>query len=129
MTESQHTEWNASWRDDYLRWVCGFANAEGGVLLIGRDDRGRAVGLPDARHLPQGGGARADTALRGERCLDRVPGPPHDYLELLRGVPLKASVKTAAALLELLRRNCSPERTDRFHAETRRARRRGQGNE
>lgn len=30
--ESQHTEWKASWRDYHLRWVCGFANAEGGVL-------------------------------------------------------------------------------------------------
>lgn len=25
--ESQHTEWKESWRDDHLRWVCGFANA------------------------------------------------------------------------------------------------------
>ncbi len=29
---SQHTEWKASRRDDHLRWVCGFANAEGRVL-------------------------------------------------------------------------------------------------
>ena len=28
--ESQHTEWKESWRDDLLRWVSGFANAEGG---------------------------------------------------------------------------------------------------
>ena len=28
MKESQHTEWKESWRDEYLRWVCGFANAE-----------------------------------------------------------------------------------------------------
>ena len=28
--ESQHTEWKESWRDDLLRWACGFANAEGG---------------------------------------------------------------------------------------------------
>lgn len=25
--ESQHTEWKEAWRDAYLRWVCGFANA------------------------------------------------------------------------------------------------------
>ena len=35
MKESQHTEWKRNWRDDYLRWICGFANAEGGVLVIG----------------------------------------------------------------------------------------------
>lgn len=32
MKENQNTEWKESWRDDYLRWVCGFANAEGGGL-------------------------------------------------------------------------------------------------
>ena len=51
MKESQHTEWKASWRDDHLRWVCGFANAEGGVLVIGRDDKGRVVGIADAARL------------------------------------------------------------------------------
>ena len=32
--ESQHTEWKETWRDDYLRWMCGFANAQGGRLLL-----------------------------------------------------------------------------------------------
>ena len=49
--ESQHTEWKESWRDDHLRWVCGFANAEGGVLVIGRNDRGVIVGVRDAKKL------------------------------------------------------------------------------
>lgn len=51
MRESQHTEWKESWRDDYLRWLCGFANADGGVLAIGRNDEGRVVGVPDAKRL------------------------------------------------------------------------------
>lgn len=51
MKESQHTEWKESWRDDYLRWICGFANAEGGVLVIGRNDKGKVVGVPDAKKL------------------------------------------------------------------------------
>jgi ATP-dependent DNA helicase RecG len=38
-SEDQHTEWKSSWRDEYLKWVCGFANAGGGVLVIGRNDR------------------------------------------------------------------------------------------
>ena len=49
--ESQHTEWKETWRDDYLRWVCGFANAQGGRLLLGVNDKGRVVGLPDAAKL------------------------------------------------------------------------------
>ena len=51
MKESQHTEWKESWRDDHLRWVCGFANAEGGVLVIGRNDKGQVVGVADAKKL------------------------------------------------------------------------------
>ena len=51
MKENQNTEWKESWRDDYLRWVCGFANAEGGTLVIGRNDQGQAVGVPNAARL------------------------------------------------------------------------------
>jgi ATP-dependent DNA helicase RecG len=51
MKESQQVEWKSSWRDDYLRWICGFANAEGGTLVIGRDDKGTAVGVQDAGRL------------------------------------------------------------------------------
>ena len=45
MSESQHMEWKEFWRDDYIKWICGFANAEGGVLVIGRDDQGSDVGI------------------------------------------------------------------------------------
>jgi hypothetical protein len=41
----------ASWRDDHLRWICGFANAEGGVLVIGRNDKGEVVGVAAAAKL------------------------------------------------------------------------------
>ena len=34
MTESQNIEWKESWRDDYLKWICGFANAQGGRIYI-----------------------------------------------------------------------------------------------
>ena len=26
-----------SWRDEYLKWLCGYANAHGGTLFIGKD--------------------------------------------------------------------------------------------
>lgn len=51
MKETQSIEYKASWRDEYLKWVCGFANAEGGVLVIGRNDKGIAVGVSNARKL------------------------------------------------------------------------------
>jgi ATP-dependent DNA helicase RecG len=49
--EDQHTEWKSSWRDEYLKWLCGFANAQGGVLEIGRNDKGQVVGVEDAERL------------------------------------------------------------------------------
>jgi len=49
--ENQNTEWKQSWRDEYLEWICGFANAQGGVLEIGRNDNGVVIGLTDSRKL------------------------------------------------------------------------------
>jgi ATP-dependent DNA helicase RecG len=46
--EHQHVEWKESWRDEYLKWICGFANAVGGVLVIGRNDKGTVVGVENA---------------------------------------------------------------------------------
>ncbi len=43
MKEHQHSEWKESWRDEFLKWICGYANAEGGVLVIGRNDSGHSV--------------------------------------------------------------------------------------
>ena len=49
--ETQNVEWKSSWRDEYLAWICGFANAQGGVLEIGRNDRGEVVGVKGALGL------------------------------------------------------------------------------
>lgn len=51
MSERQNIEWKESWHDDYLKWVCGFANAIGGVIIIGKDDEGNVVGVADYRSL------------------------------------------------------------------------------
>ena len=51
MKESQHAEWKRSWRDEFLKWICGFANADGGVLVIGKDDKGNLIGLSNAEKL------------------------------------------------------------------------------
>ncbi len=40
MPESQLIEYKESWRDEYLKWICGFANAQGGTLYIGKRDDG-----------------------------------------------------------------------------------------
>ena len=45
MPEQQNIEYKQSWHDDYLKWVCGFANAVGGIIYIGKDDAGNVVHL------------------------------------------------------------------------------------
>ena len=49
--ESQNIEYKESWRDEYLKWICGFANATGGKIYIGIDDNGQVVGVEDAKKL------------------------------------------------------------------------------
>lgn len=51
MKENQNIEWKADWKDEYLKWICGFANANGGKMLIGVDDNGAVVGLTNASGL------------------------------------------------------------------------------
>jgi ATP-dependent DNA helicase RecG len=51
MPESQNIEWKQSWRDEYLKWICGFANAKGGKIYIGKDDQGRVVGVENFKRL------------------------------------------------------------------------------
>ncbi|MCY7357743.1 MAG: putative DNA binding domain-containing protein [Rudanella sp.] len=51
MAETQLIEYKESWRDEYLKWIAGFANAQGGTLLIGVDDKGQVLGVENAKRL------------------------------------------------------------------------------
>ena len=64
--ENQHTEWKESWRDEYIKWLCGFANAQGGTLVIGKNDQGRVVGIANGRQL-----------------LEEIPNKVRDLLGIL----------------------------------------------
>ena len=69
--ESQNIEWKQSWHDDYLKWICGFANAQGGRIYIGKDDSGNVVGLPGVKKL-----------------LDDLPNKIRDHLGLMPHINL-----------------------------------------
>lgn len=51
MMEMQNIEWKRIWKDEYLAWICGFANAQGGTLCIGKNDNGQTVGLENSKKL------------------------------------------------------------------------------
>ena len=74
MSESQNIEWKRSWRDEYLKWICGFANANGGVIFIGKDDAGKVVGISDAKKL-----------------MEEIPNKVKDTLGILVDVNLHKS--------------------------------------
>lgn len=34
LSESQNIEYKEAWCDEYLKWICGFANAQGGRIFM-----------------------------------------------------------------------------------------------
>ncbi len=51
MAEQQNIEYKQSWHDDYLKWICGFANANGGTIFIGKNDNGKVVDVRQYKKL------------------------------------------------------------------------------
>ena len=49
--ESQTVECKQTWRNDCLKAVSAFANSDGGVLIIGLDDKGKPSGLKNVKRL------------------------------------------------------------------------------
>lgn len=49
--ECQNIEYKKVWQDEYLKWICGFANAQGAVLYFGVDDDHEVVGLDNVERL------------------------------------------------------------------------------
>ena len=71
MNESQNIEWKESWRDEYLKWICGFANATGGRIYIGMNDNDKVVGVADA-----------------DKLLEDIPNKVRDVLGIIVDVNL-----------------------------------------
>ena len=51
MLENQDIEFKSVWKDEYLKWICGMANANGGIIYIGKDDKGKVIGVNNAVKL------------------------------------------------------------------------------
>jgi len=76
MAETQNIEYKSNWRDEYLKWICGFANANGGTIFIGKDDNGKVVGVDEAKRL-----------------LEEIPNKVRDVLGILVDVNLHTENK------------------------------------
>ncbi|WP_163325538.1 ATP-binding protein [Draconibacterium mangrovi] len=82
MPESQNIEWKEGWRDEYLKWICGFANAKGGKIFIGKNDNGEIVGVAKAKRLMEDIPNKIQTQL-GIICdVDLKEEDGKDYIEI-----------------------------------------------
>ena len=52
-SENQDIEFKQSWQDEYLKWICAFANTKGGILYIGVNDKGTVTGVQDFHKLSE----------------------------------------------------------------------------
>lgn len=75
--EHQCLEWKSTWKDDHLREICAFANAQGGVLCIGVDDRGQVAGVPEST---------------ARKLLENLPNKVRD----ITGVQVDVNLRTEA---------------------------------
>lgn len=95
MPENQNIEWKESWRDEYLKWICSFANTGGGTIFIGKDDNGKVIHLADSKRLMEDIpnkirnhlGIVCELYLRDENGKDyiEVIVPPYSVAVSLRG--------------------------------------------
>ena len=83
MVESQNIEWKESWRDDYLKWICGFANAQGGRIYIGVDDTGKVVGVQNGKRLLEEIPNKIQTNLGFLANVNLLSKNGMDYIEII----------------------------------------------
>ena len=81
MAESQNIEYKESWRDEYLKWLCGFANAQGGTIYIGIDDAGNVVGVKNVKKLMEDIPNKIQQGLGIVADVNKHTKDGKDYLE------------------------------------------------
>ena len=83
--EKQDVEYKSSWRDEYLKWICGYANACGGKLYIGINDDKEIIGVDNVKKLSEDipnkiqniSGIVADVNILTDSTTER------DYIEII----------------------------------------------
>ena len=82
MPETQNIEYKSIWKDEYLKWICGFANAQGGTLYIGKDDNGNVVGVKNAGKLLEELPNKITTILGIVAAINLHETPDGEFIEI-----------------------------------------------
>lgn len=82
MAENQNTEYKESWRNEYLKWICGFANAQGGTIYIGVDDNGNVVGVKNCKQLMEDIPNQIQSTLGIVADVNKLEKDGKDYIEI-----------------------------------------------
>lgn len=108
MPESHNIEYKSVWRDDYLKYICGFANANGGKLYIGIDDNEKVTGINNFNELLEqlpnkfrnflGVYAEVNLQQQNDKYFIEIIVPRYDVPISLKG---KYYVRTGSTLQEL----------------------------
>jgi len=83
--EKQNIEYKKIWKDEYLKWVCGFANAVGGKIYIGINDDKEIVGVKDVKKLSED-----------------IPNKIHDILGIIADVNILIDTKSDKHYIEII---------------------------
>jgi len=82
MSENQNIEYKLIWKDEYFKQICAFANADGGVLLIGVDDKANIIGITDSHKL-----------------LESIPNKAIQFLGII--IDVNSIIKEKKTILEI----------------------------
>ena len=80
--ECQNVEYKRGWKDEYLKWICGFANSQGATMFFGVDDNLELYGLHNAKRLLEDIPNKITTTMGLVVDVDLHEQDGLDYLEV-----------------------------------------------
>lgn len=83
MPENQNVEWKETWKDEYLKWICGFANAQGGKIYIGVRDNGAVAGVKNIKKLMEDIPNKIQNKLGIVADVNRLGKDGIEYIEIV----------------------------------------------
>ena len=82
MAESHNVEYKEIWKDEYLKWLCGFANSKGGSIFVGVDDNGNVVGVKNINKLLEDLPNKIQSGLGIVADVNRLSKDGLEYIEI-----------------------------------------------